>query len=111
MSDGEYTDGTEQFVSHPNTRTLHRGTREDGAECGQPDSDGWAEVDAENPLDAVLNYGTQPCTKCFRTNYHDLKRVYFSEHTAVACEYETEEVIEESRWSLQPDTDNTEADQ
>jgi len=105
MTIEQSSDGIEQFICHPNTRTLHRGTREDGAECGQPDSEGWAEVDAENPMDAVLNYGTQPCTKCFRTSYHDLKRVYFSEHTAVACEYETEEVVEESRWSVNSATE------
>jgi hypothetical protein len=99
MSDGS-TSGAERFISHPNTRTLHRGTREDGAECGQPGSEGWAEVGAENPMSAVLNYGTQPCFKCFRTGYHDLERVFLSEHTAVACRYEADEVIDSSRWSV-----------
>jgi hypothetical protein len=89
----------QQFISHPNTRTLHRGTREDGAGCGQP-AEAWAEVDAENQMDAVLNYGTPPCSKCFKHGYHDLQRVYLSEHTAVACEYTTENVIEASSWSV-----------
>lgn len=96
-------DGTEQFISHAKTRTLHLGTREDGAECGQPDTEAWEGVDAENAMDAVLNYGMQPCSKCFTTGYHDLNLVYISEHTAVACHYETEDVIEESRWSVEAD--------
>jgi len=89
----------QNFISHPNTRTLHRGTREDGAACGQP-SDSWAVVDAENPMGAVLHYATPPCSKCFTHGYHDLKRVYLSEHTAVACEYTTESVVNASSWEV-----------
>jgi hypothetical protein len=98
--------GTEQFISHPNTRTLHRGSRSDGAECGQP-SDSWATVDAENPLDAVLNYGCPPCSKCFSRGYHDLSRIYYKEHTAVLCRYSVEEVIESSIWPIDADTDRS----
>jgi hypothetical protein len=104
MTDGTSASDTEQFVSHPNTRTLHRGTREDGAECGQYSEDGWATVDAEDPMDAVVNYATKPCSKCFTTGYHDLQRVYLKEHTAVLCEYETEEIIDPSRWEVQTET-------
>jgi len=89
----------QNYISHPNTRTLHRGTREDGAECGQP-SDSWAKVDAVNQMHAVLKYATPPCSKCFTHGYHDLQRVYLKEHTAVACEYSTEDVIEASSWSI-----------
>ena len=88
------------FVCHPNTRTLHRGTRDEGAACGQP-SDSWAEVDAENQMAAVLNHATPPCSKCFTHGYHDLKRVYLKEHTAVACEYTTAEVVEASSWDVE----------
>jgi len=89
----------QNFISHPNTRTLHRGTRDGGAECGQP-SDSWATLDAENQMHAVLKYATPPCRKCFTHGYHDLKRVYLNEHTAVACEYTTKEVIESSSWDV-----------
>lgn len=78
--------GDNQFICHPNTRTLHRGTREVGAECGQPlQSGGWGRVDAENPVDAVLTYGTPPCTKCFK-HTNRLNTLYLIEHSArVVC--------------------------
>ena len=101
------SDGSKQFVSHPNTRTLHYGTLQEGANCGQVTQVGWAEVDADNQLDAVLNYGTQPCSKCFTYAYHDLKRVYLKEHTAVKCHYSLEEAIESLPWSVDTAKDRT----
>jgi hypothetical protein len=71
----------QEFISHPNTGTLHYGTRADGADCGAY-ADSWAVVDADNPLDAVVNYATPPCTRCF-DHAHQLVPVYKKLHSAV----------------------------
>lgn len=90
--------GDNQFISHPNTRTLHRGTREVGAECGQPlQSGGWGRVDAENPVDAVLTYGTPPCTKCFK-HTNRLNTLYLIEHSARVVRKSKQDVLDLLPW-------------
>lgn len=87
-----------EFISHPNTRTLHRGDRDDGAECGQQ-SDTWATVDAENPLDAVLTYGTYPCSKCFH-HAAGLGRVYLKKHSATVVRADLSEIVARLPWDV-----------
>lgn len=49
--------------------TVHRGNRDDGAECGQHAPNGWATVDADSDEEAVMHYNLQPCTKCIDKSY------------------------------------------
>jgi len=100
MTNDSTEDKKLQFISHPNTRTLHIGTRERGAECGQVSQEGWASVDATNQLDAVLNYATQPCRKCFTHGYHDLHRIYLKEHTSILVEKPLDELTKTLPWEL-----------
>lgn len=104
MSDNA-TGSTERFVQHPNTRTLHRGSREGGAECGQP-SDSWAELEAENPLDAVLTYGGSACTKCFR-RAAGLRRVDLKEHSSHRIHADLSDIVDRLPWSLHTGTKQT----
>ena len=91
------------FISHPNTRTLHRGDRENGPSCGQQ-SDSWATVDAENPLEAVLDYATPPCSKCFKHTGR-LNAVYKDKHTATVVYADIDDVIRLLPWNRPTNTD------
>ena len=91
-------DDTDQFISNPNTRTMHYGTRETGAECGSQ-ADSWAELDAVNPLHAVEKYAAIPCTRCFN-HVGRLNTVYTDRHSATVCYQDVSEVIERLPWSL-----------
>ena len=51
------------FVSS-SRRTVHRGTREDGADCGTQQDGEWGHVDAETEEEAVLRYNLVPCRRC-----------------------------------------------
>lgn len=84
------------LISHPNTRTLHYGNRDDGAKCGQP-SDSWATVDAEHPLDAVVTYATPACCKCFPESLR-LNTVYRIDHSALVVGIDREKVIRRLPW-------------
>ncbi|WP_135306327.1 hypothetical protein [Haloarcula amylovorans] len=56
------------FVSS-NTNTVHRGTQEDGPECGTQQKGDWAAVDADDEEEAVMDYNLQPCTRCIENSY------------------------------------------
>jgi len=94
---------TDQFISNPNTRTMHYGTRERGADCGTQ-ADTFAELDAENPLHAVEKYAAKPCTRCFE-HVCRLNSVYIDRHSATVFHGDISEVIGRLPWSLPPDTD------
>ncbi len=61
-------DSEDGFISSP-ARTVHRGTREGGAVCGQTHGGEWARVDAEDAEEAVMDYDLEPCSKCIRDAY------------------------------------------
>jgi len=65
------TDGTGQSPSFISSgrRTVHHGTREDGAECGTQYSGQWAVVDADSEEEAVMKYDIRPCSRCFDRHY------------------------------------------
>lgn len=65
---GENQDTKNGFISSP-ARTVHRGTREEGADCGQTHDGEWGEVDAEDAEEAVMRYNLVPCSKCFDNSY------------------------------------------
>lgn len=88
-----------EFVSHPNTHTLHRGTREDGAECGTQSERGWAPIEAENPAEAVLRFATPTCTRCFKRS-RLLDRLYLIEHSATVCQASVADVLERLPWDV-----------
>lgn len=90
-------DVVDEFISHPNTRTLHRGTRDDGAACGQP-GDTWVGVGADNPLEAVVAYGVRPCSKCFKRSYR-LAIVYKKVHSATLITRDMAELTATLPWS------------
>jgi len=102
MAGGHSSSGEAEFISHPNTRTLHRGTRDDGAECGQQ-NDSWAVVDAKDPLDAVMYYGTPPCSKCFR-HAAGLRRVILKTHRPVVIHADLSDIVNRLPWSLDEDS-------
>jgi len=108
MSDSDM--GGSDFISHPNTRTLHRGTRTDGPDCGQA-GDSWAEVDAETPLEAVLDYATPPCTKCIN-HVGPLNALYKIDHSAFRIYQEKSEIISQLPWEdpREQDTGTTQTD-
>lgn len=61
---------SEEFICASNQYTVHRGNREDGAECGTTiRSSDWVVVKAENAEDAVMNYNLRPCIKCIDDHY------------------------------------------
>jgi hypothetical protein len=92
------------FVSHPNTRTLHRGTRENGPECGQP-GDSWVGVDATDPLEAVVRYATPPCTKCIDHSLR-LSTLYQIEHSATVIRQDRADIIDRLPWELPKEADS-----
>lgn len=53
----------EEFISS-SERTVHRGNREDGAECGATVDNGWGIVRAGDEEEAVMKYNLSPCTNC-----------------------------------------------
>jgi hypothetical protein len=106
MSEQQSKGGTGKFISHPNQRTLHRGTREDGAKCGVG-SDSWGRVDAKNPLDAVVNYATPPCTRCFN-HTRQLAAIYKKVHSAAVVHRDMDELTKRLPWSIDSDTDRRE---
>lgn len=71
---------TESFIMS-SARTVHRGTREDGAECGQTHGSEWASVDAEDAEEAVMRYNLVPCSKCI-SNSSRLDRWRMDVHSA-----------------------------
>jgi hypothetical protein len=97
-------DGTERFAVHPNTQRLHKGCRENGAECGTQSSSGWAEIEATNPLNAVVVYAVRPCTRCFNRSL-TLSRIYKKLHTSLLIEKSTEEIAATLPWELHTDGD------
>jgi hypothetical protein len=98
------TDGgmpANEFVSNPNTGTLHRGTRDGGVQCGSS-CKSWATVDAPNPLAAVVNHGTPPCSRCF-DHTHRLNRVFVKLHTATVIRKDMDELTATLPWSVDDD--------
>jgi len=75
---------TKKFISSP-ARTVHRGTREDGAECGQTHGGEWGLVDAEDAEEAVMKYDLKPCSKCF-SNSMRLNKWRMDVHSAFVIE-------------------------
>lgn len=55
--------GDESFIAS-NTNKVHRGTQEDGPECGARQKDEWASVDAGDEEEAVMDYNLSPCLNC-----------------------------------------------
>lgn len=56
------------FISS-NRRTVHRGTQEEGPECGAHQKGEWATVDADTAEEAVMDYNLVPCTRCIENSY------------------------------------------
>lgn len=56
------------FISS-DRRTVHRGTRDDGPECGTRQNSAWATVDADTEEEAVMKYDLVPCTRCIEDHY------------------------------------------
>lgn len=92
-----------RFISHPNTRTLHNGTREEGADCGSY-ADSWATIDAMNPLQAVVEYAVIPCTHCI-DHTGQLNAVYQAEHTATVIHQDVDEIVARLPWELIEETE------
>lgn len=61
--------------------TVHRGTREDGPECGVRQNGEWASVDADDEEEAVMDYDLVPCTNCIENSLR-LERWRKDVHTA-----------------------------
>ncbi|QIO25477.1 hypothetical protein [Haloarcula sp. JP-L23] len=68
------------FISS-NTGKVHRGTREDGPECGTRQKGAWASVDADDEEEAVMDYNLNPCTRCIERSY-ELARWRADVHSA-----------------------------
>jgi len=110
-TDGEpITDGGQaglpdtRFISHPDTKTLHRGDPESGPRCGTV-AEEWDGVEADDALEGVLQFGRSPCQQCFTAGYHTLNRVYLKEHTAVRTEVSLQAIVGPSQWSLDEEGD------
>lgn len=56
------------FISS-NASTVHRGTPEDGPQCGTRQKGEWATADADDEEEAVMDYNLQPCTRCIERSY------------------------------------------
>lgn len=63
MSEGSEA-AVEQFIFNPSTDTLHRGTREEGPECGTHIPTEVGSVDASDVEEAVMKFNLVPCSKC-----------------------------------------------
>lgn len=68
------------FVS-TQSRTVHRGSSEDGTECGTIAQNGWVPVNADTEAEAVLDYNLKPCSKCIENSY-ELEQWRKDLHTA-----------------------------
>lgn len=92
------------YVTNANNRTMHKGDRENGPECGsQPQS--LATLDAENPLHAVDKFAVVPCTRCFRYTGR-LTAYYKDKHTATVVHQNTQDIIRSLPWEIPPNTIN-----
>lgn len=93
------------YIAQPNTGRLHKGTREDGAECGQYTETPWSDVDAENPLEAVCIYAVNPCTKCFSRTIA-LHKVLLKLHSAHVIRKDLEEITKHLEWEIPEEVKN-----
>lgn len=85
--------------------TFHRGSREDGTECGQTAPSGWAQFEAPNPMMAVVDYAHAPCTKCFNgARTRALEQLHLALHSPTITSRSVPGIIESLPW----DTDVSE---
>lgn len=104
------TDGGEVeagYITNPQTRTLHRGTQRSGAVCGIH-AEQWQSVTAPNPLIAVYECGTPPCSNCF-DHTHGLNRVYINEYGVTPDSTDLSEITTSLPWSMDSWDDGSEA--
>ena len=102
-TDGSSLNETEQYVvtgrqAQLNGSTFHRGTREDGAECGQV-ADSWAQFEAVNPIVAVAKYAHTPCSSCFGKAYA-LSGLYRALHTNSILDRDPDEIASRLPWEV-----------
>jgi len=74
------------FISNPNSKRLHRGSREDGPNCSAKISTTPTVIDAETPTEAVLRYNLLPCINCIE-NHYQLNRWRLDLHSATVMDH------------------------
>lgn len=89
------------FVAGATAHTFHRGTSNGGAQCGQVlHKNRWTDLSASNPLQVVVKYGFEPCSKCFGQYRRQLHTLNLIDHSAYLVHEDREDVIDRLPWQL-----------